>query len=507
MSNIDAGKRLFAEGRLRRGQRRLARRPVRLAAVACAVGAAVGCAVNPVTGERELALISEAQEVAMGQEAAGQVAQSIGLVQNESLQEYVNGVGLALAAGSERPELPWQFRVVDDPTPNAFALPGGYIYVTRGLMSLLTSEAELAAVLGHEIGHVTARHSVSQLSRAQLAQLGLGLGAILSPEIAQFGDLLGSGLQLLFLKYGRDDERQSDELGFRYMLNQGYDVSEMADVFRALLAAGEQAGQSPLPTWLASHPSEPERIENAEQRVAALTERTADARVGAEPYLDALDGTIYGENPRNGFFRDDWFYHPELIFRFRVPSDWQRQNLPAAVQAVSPEQDAAVQLSIVPREVGAGPVDAANAFLSQQGIMPIGSTRDELNGKPAVISEFRVEEQGGAIRGYVAHIAHGDATYQLITYAPEQAFRARAGQLQEIVSSFSDVRDRDILDVQPRRVEVVVLPRAMTLGEFAREYPSSAPMEELALINQIDNVDASIPAGTRLKRITGERVG
>src|SRR5690606_2048194 len=132
---------------------------------------------------------------------------------------------------------------------------------TRGLASLLTSEAQLAAVLGHEIGHVTARHSVAQMSRAQLAQLGLGLGVILSPEIAQVGDLLGSGLQLLFLKYGRDDERQSDELGFRYMLETGYDVEQMDDVFRALLAASEQAGASPLPSWLSSHPTEAERIQ------------------------------------------------------------------------------------------------------------------------------------------------------------------------------------------------------------------------------------------------------
>src|SRR5690606_31601808 len=203
-------------------------------------------------------------------------------VENEALQRYVSDVGLRLAATSERPDLPWQFAVVDDPTPNAFALPGGYIFVTRGLLTLLTSEAELAAVLGHEIGHVTARHSVAQISRAQLAQLGLGLGIVLSPEIAQLGDLLGTGVQLLFLKYGRDDERQSDELGFRYMLDAGYDVDEMDDVFRALLRAGELAGQSALPSWLASHPTEAERIESAQRRVEALETRSPDATVGRD---------------------------------------------------------------------------------------------------------------------------------------------------------------------------------------------------------------------------------
>lgn len=455
------------------------------------------CSVNPVTGERELSLISEQQEIAMGAEAAGQVAQQIGLVEDEALQQYVADVGQRLAAVSERPDLPWQFGVVDDPTPNAFALPGGYIFVTRGLMGLLTSEAQLAAVLGHEIGHVTARHSVAQMSRAQLAQLGLGLGMILSPEVAQLGDLLGSGVQLLFLKYGRDDERQSDELGFRYMLDVGYDVEESDDVFRALLAAGEQAGASPLPGWLSSHPTEAERIRAAEQRVAGLEFRSADLRVGRDAHLDAIDGMIYGSNPRNGFFRDDWFYHPELVFRFRIPAGWQRQNLTNAVVGVSPERDAAVELTIAPVRT---PADAAEAFFSSQAVQAVASVREELDGNPAIISEFRAQAQGGIVRGYVAHISHGGAVYQLVAYAPEPAFRARVRDLQDIVGSFSTVRDRDVLSVQPSRIEIVQLPREMTLSEFARAYPSAVSNEELAVINHV-GVDEVLPAGTRLKRV------
>lgn len=473
------------------------RRRRAVAAGILAFALAGGCSVNPVTGERQLSLISEQQEIAIGGEAAGQVAQQIGLVDNEALQQYVESVGRRLAAVSERPDLPWQFRVVDDPTPNAFALPGGYIFVTRGLATMLTSEAQLAAVLGHEIGHVTARHSVAQMSRAQLAQLGLGLGVILSPEIAQVGDLLGSGLQLLFLKYGRDDERQSDELGFRYMLETGYDVEQMDDVFRALLAASEQAGASPLPSWLSSHPTEAERIQTAEQRAASLASRPADAHVGRDAHLDAIDGVIYGENPRHGFFRDDWFYHPELIFRFRIPETWQRQNLTNAVVGVSPEGDAAVELTIAPV---AAPSDAANAFFSSENVQLVGSARTDVNGKPAIVSEFRAQAQGGIVRGYVAHIQHGDAVYQLVAYAPEQAFGARARALREIVGSFSDVRDRDVLNVQPNRIEVVELPRAMTLEEFAREFPSEISNEELALINQVA-AGERLEAGTRMKRV------
>ena len=211
------------------------------------------CATNPVTGKREISLVSEQQEIQIGQEGAQQVAQEVGLVNDQALQNYLQSVGSAIASKSERPNLPWTFRAVDDPSPNAFALPGGYIFVTRGLLDLMNNEAELATVLGHEIGHVTARHSVQQMSQQQLAQLALGVGAILSPTVAQLGEAASQGLGLLFLKYGRDDERQADDLGFRYALNQGYDVRYMDDVFRSLQRIGETSRQSPLPTWLATH--------------------------------------------------------------------------------------------------------------------------------------------------------------------------------------------------------------------------------------------------------------
>ena len=181
------------------------RRPVVLAQIAGVLTAAAvsACATNPVTGERQLALISESQEIAMGREAAQEAEASIGLVDDAGLQTYVKNIGAKLAASSERPALPWTFGVVDDPTPNAFALPGGFIYVTRGMMNLMDSEAELASVLGHEIGHVTARHAVTMISRQQLTQLGLGLGGVLFPDIGPATQALGAGMQLLFLRYGR----------------------------------------------------------------------------------------------------------------------------------------------------------------------------------------------------------------------------------------------------------------------------------------------------------------
>ncbi|MGD2068949.1 MAG: M48 family metalloprotease, partial [Gemmatimonadota bacterium] len=170
-----------------------------------------GCARNPATGERQLSLIGERQEIEMGREADQQIVASIGLYDDEALQSYVDGLGQRLAATSERPDLPWTFRVLDDPTVNAFALPGGFVYITRGIMGHLTSEAELVGVLGHEIGHITARHSVNQISKQQLTQLGVGLGMVLVPELQNFGGLASLGIQLLSLKFSRDDENQADE--------------------------------------------------------------------------------------------------------------------------------------------------------------------------------------------------------------------------------------------------------------------------------------------------------
>ena len=241
---------------------------------------AFGCATNPVTGRKELALMTEQQEIAMGQEADKQVQASIGLYQDPELQAYVSRLGKELAARSERPHLPWTFRVVDDASVNAFALPGGFIYVTRGIMTHLNSEAELISVLGHEIGHVTARHSVSQISKAQLAQIGLVLAMILQPEAAAaYGDLAQTGLSVLFLKYGRDDERQADDLGLRYMVQNGYDPRSMPEVFDVLGRVSEGRGR--LPNWLSSHPDPGARAERASTAVAGQALDFSRLRVGA----------------------------------------------------------------------------------------------------------------------------------------------------------------------------------------------------------------------------------
>jgi predicted Zn-dependent protease len=468
------------------------------ALVAGQIFATSACAVNPVTGERQLALISEAQEIQMGRQASEEVEQGIGLVPDQALQQYVHAIGTRLASSSERPELPWTFRVVDDPTPNAFALPGGYIFFTRGLMNLMDSEAELAAVLGHEIGHVTARHAVTQISRAQVAQLGLGIGSIFIPEVQTLGNVLGTGMQLLFLHYGRDAERQSDELGFRYAVSQGYDVREMDDVFIALQRLGEQAGQSPLPSWLASHPDPGERIEAARERAAALSAEPGQLRIAQAEYLARIDGLVYGQNPRQGFFRDGVFYHPDLRFRFSHPQGWRTQNTAQAVMGMSPEQDAALQLSFARPQ---GSEQAARAFLNQEGVRALQSSRESINGVPAVVSAFQAQTGDGAVQGWVAFLDHDGRTYQLLAYAPTGVAERYDRLFRQVITSFGPVSDPAILGVQPDRLEVVRLDSTMSLAEFNARHPSAVSIDELVVINQVPDANTPLPAGTPVKRV------
>ncbi|MGH7459635.1 MAG: M48 family metalloprotease [Longimicrobiales bacterium] len=478
----------------------LSRRTLKASAALLLLGLATGCARNPVTGAREFVLISESQEIALGQEASRQVEASIGLVDDGDLQAYVRRIGQRLAAASERPNLPWKFGVVDDPTPNAFALPGGPIYITRGLLSLMDTEAELASVLGHEIGHITARHAVTQMSRAQVAQLGLGLGMIFVPELSNLGGALSSGLQLMFLKYGRDDERQSDDLGFKYAQAANYDVREMDDVFASLARASELEGNnSPLPSWLSSHPAPEERIQRIAEKIAALPAISPGLVTNRTEYLNQIDELIYGTNPRQGFFRDTEFLHPELRFRLSFPSGWKTQNLPHSVMAGSPSQDAAMELTLT----NGSPNDAATRFFGQQGIQVAGPlSRESVNGLPAVMGYFSVRTQQGDISGLALFLQHGGTTYQLLAYTPagrlqsyDRAFRATAG-------SFATLTDPQALNVRPNRIDVVRLSSPTTLTEFNRRNPSAIPINELALINQVQDPNATLATGTSVKRVS-----
>ena len=454
------------------------------------------CATNPVTGKREISLISESQEISMGQEAAKEVTASIQPVADDALQRYVSGLGTTLARASERPNLPWSFTVIDDPQVNAFALPGGPIFITRGILTHMNSEAQLVSVLGHEIGHITAKHSVHQLSQAQLAQIGVVAAVIVKPSLAQFGDLASQGLGLLFLKFGRDDESQADELGFRYMTNAGYSPTEMAEMFRTLQRLGGGSSGGRVPEWLSTHPDPGNRVQKTLERTAA-TSLPAGLKVERDAFLQRTDGMIFGENPREGFFRQQQFLHPDLKFQFDFPTGWQTQNQPTAVAGISPQQDALVVLA------GAGtasPKQAMNQFMGQQGITNQGASSGSINGLPAATGTFTANTQDGVLAGNVAFVSLDNRTYRLLAYTPQQRFSAYRGVFSQSLQSFRRLTDQTALNVQPVRIRLVRLPRAMTMTEFHQAYPSTIPIAQVALINGVE-ATTTIPAGTLVKRV------
>jgi predicted Zn-dependent protease len=473
-----------------------------LALLACAAlaGGTDACSRNPATGQRQLSLISEAQEIQIGRENDQAIVAQLGLYGDEGLQNYVQELGARLAARSERPNLPWTFRVVDDPVVNAFALPGGFIYVTRGIMAHVENEAQLAGIIGHEIGHVTARHSVSRMSSAQLAQLGLAVGSILSETVERYSGFAGAGLQLLFLKYSRDDENQADELGVRYMTRQRFDARHMPAIFTMLDRVSQEEGGGRVPEWLATHPNPGNRASRLERMVAAMPAESVGTVVNEESYLRRLDGMVYGTDPREGYFNGATFLHPQLRFQLTFPQGWNTTNQKQAVGAVSPQQDAIVQVTIAQ---GNDPTSAAQRFASQEGLAAGSAQRVAVNGLNGVILPFGVQTQQSTVRGSALFVAHGNAVFRVLGYAPEARWDARQAAAEGAMQSFRPLTDPAAINVQPLRLDVVRADRGASLEQLARERASPVPAQKLALLNQVD-AGAALPSGQLVKLVTGQ---
>jgi predicted Zn-dependent protease len=454
------------------------------------------CATNPATGRRELMLVSESQEAALGRQAAAEIPGSYGLYEDRALQEYVRGLGRRIARISERPSLEWTFEVVDDAAVNAFAIPGGHVYVTRGLLAQLESEAELAMVMGHEVGHVTARHTASQLSRQQLATLGLGLGMIAAPSLQRFGGIGQGALGLLFLKFGRDDEREADDLGLRYSGRLGYDAAQAAQAMHMLDQVAQQHPEGRMPGWLSTHPDPGDRYQALLRKIREQN-LTAGA-VDRDGYLRRLDGLVYGEDPREGFFRRESFYHPGLRFRIEVPRGFRTQNTKQAVIAASPDGDAAFQLTLAQ---GRSAEEAARTLFAEANAR-LDLRRGQVNGLPAVAGTFEAVSGQTPIRGAAAFVEMDGRVYQLVGYAASADWSRYARALTGAVQSFAPLREPWALDAQPKRLRIVRLDRDTTVAEFTRRYPSTVPPATVALVNRVDPT-GTLAAGRLAKQVVG----
>ena len=412
----------------------------------------VSCAVNPVTGKKELSLISEQQEIALGKETDAQVRGEYGSYEDAALSAYVAASGKAMAPHTHRPKMVYHFAVLDSPVINAFAAPGGYIYLTRGVMALMSSEAEMAVVLGHELGHVNARHTARKLSQMILVQAGLAIGSALSDTFAKVSGLAGIGIQVLFLKFSRDDEREADRLGVEYSRSAGYDPSRMVVFFDSLEKMGDLSGKGhSLPGFLSTHPLTSERIRNVKAMVLA-----SDAKLNRrdESYARRIDGLVYGDDPRQGYVDGNVFYHPGLRFSLVFPQGWKVQNTPGSLQMMSGNEDAAVVLQAEKSSESLSSYAAKKAagldggkFLNEQSA--------SIHGLTCLHQVYDISKpEKETLRAKLSFIRKGDQIYTLTALSTGAKFSGREAEFRRITESFQELRDPARLAKQPLRVKV-----------------------------------------------------
>lgn len=458
------------------------------------------CARNPVTGKRQLVLMSEKQEIAMGQEADPQIVAAYGLYEDKALQEFIDQKGQEMARISHRNQLDYTFRILDSPIINAFALPGGYVYFTRGIMAHFNNEAEFAGVLGHEIGHITARHSVAQQRNSLLSQLGLIAGVVLVPELGQFAEQASQGLSLMLLKFGRDAETQSDELGVEYSSKIGYDAREMAGFFNTLERNQVSSGAGELPEFLSTHPSPAGR----EAAVAELAEEwktklnLTDAKVNRNSYLKMLDGLVYGEDPKQGFVENRTFYHPELKFEFALPAEWSFQNTPQQVQMAQKEGKAMMTLTLVE---GSSLQEASSSVLKQYVMELIDAEEITVNGLKVIRMEAGQQQQETIIKTLSYVIEHGGHYYNLMGITHTDSFNAFEPVFLASMNSFKELKDAEKLNRKPERIRLRTAPSDGSLQQILAGFNVAKDrLEEVSLINGMSLTD-QVAKGTLIKVI------
>lgn len=451
------------------------------------------CAIDYVSGQPTLVMISEEEEVALGRQQDTLVVAEFGLYDDAGLAAYVDDLGQSIAKVSQRPDIAYHYRVLDDGMVNAFALPGGYIYFPRGILAFFNSEDQLVGVLAHETAHVVARHGVEQQSQRVLAT-GFGLTDRLAATFPVVGGLISAPINLGMLSYSRGQESEADRLGVEYSTRTGYDASALADFFQTLGAMSEQSGQR-VPTYMSTHPHPDDRYEEVNQ----LTEEWQE-QLGVTPepsdraaYLQKIDGIVYGRDPRQGFTSDDRFYHPELGFQFPIPPGWTLLNRASQVIVFADDEQSLVQMTLAAE---ATVEQAAAAFLASQQLEVVTRSQQSVNGWPAV--NLQSLHTDGRRRTVVRSqfIAVDSAVLVFHGLVAENDYKSREAAFDFIYRGVAPIADPAILQVEPRRLQVTQAPKAgecrsilRTLGVANDELQEMANLNGLGLTDHIDEGD------------------
>ncbi|MEZ5934891.1 MAG: M48 family metalloprotease [Alphaproteobacteria bacterium] len=458
--------------------------------------------VNPATGKTELTAMSPEQEKAVGKEQHPQILQQFGGEYDDpKLRAYVDQIGQGLKTVSELPDLDFTFTLLNSDVVNAFALPGGYVYISRGLLALAENEAEVAGVMAHEIGHVTARHSAQRYSRGVLAQGGVTLGAVLAGVLGG-GNLAktvqqagATGAQAYLAGYSRDQEFQADDLGVRYLTRAGYDPTAMAtfleklgrqsDLARKL--AGKEDAPDPSTSMFATHPRTPDRVLRAAENAAQTG--AAAGRVDRDQYLQRIDGLIYGDDPSQGFVRGRQFVHPKLRFAFEAPEGFRLQNTPSAIVGGDSKGnglkfDAAAMRSTNMRDYMAR--EWAKE-LKIQSLRQINSF--EVDGLPAASAGTSGKTKDGkTVDVGLAAIQIGQGqVYRFMFLSQGGASEAEARAAKDTVESFHLLSEAEAARFQPKRIKIAKVGAGDSTASLARRMAvEDLPELQFEVLNGLD---------------------
>ncbi|MHB8914389.1 MAG: M48 family metalloprotease [Thiobacillus sp.] len=444
------------------------------------------CAQNPVSGGKDFVLMSEQQEIQLGAKMHQEVLQEYAALENPELQAYVNEIGQRLARQSHRPQLPWRFTVVDSPEVNAFAVPGGGIYLTRGILAYLNSEAELAGVLAHEIGHVTARHGVRQQSTATVAGLGAMLGSILVPGLNNRGGatLMQSIAYSITAGYGREHELQSDRLGAQYLAQAGYAPQAMIDLisvlknqelFDAELAKKEGREPRRYHGTFATHPGNDERLKQVVREADRYTVKTP--RDNRKVYLQKISGLVFGDSAEQGVIRNNALLHEKLGFGLQFPEGWRVQNQTSRVVAVSPKNDALIELRPGPKHERS--METLQALKLDPGARFVAGN---INGLPASFA-------AGALQGkplLVSAVVFNGAQYLMAGLSRDaNAYNQHRDTLKDAMNSFHALTAAQRAAAKPYQIRLVTAQPGTSFSKLANASPLENAGAQLRLLNAL----------------------
>lgn len=470
---------------------------MRKVAFAFSVLLLAACSTNPATGKREFNIVSESQEVAIGRQSHQEILEQFGVYDEKpELNRLVERIGRDLAAKSQRPDLPWHFTVLDTPMVNAMAVPGGYIYITRGMLERINSADELAGVLSHEIAHVTARHSAQQISRQQLAQFGLVLGAVIGgPRVLeQYGQIAQLGLGLLFQRYSRQQESQADILGTGYMAAARFHPIGAERMLMTLqrLNKNPVAG---IDRYFMSHPDPAKRVRDVHQKVVELTGMTSGA--GFTPpdrnrFVRLLDGVITANSTEHMVIRNDTVYDRDHGIVLHTPRGWKASAEPGVLFAMTPEgrgnsrSGYFVAQEVQTRELqGRNAQDAVRLRLQQMGLTYAGSRQSQMaSGQRFAVDVWQGQTQSGAVGVETTQFLHGDHVAVMMFVTP--AISGRTSPLSNLLSQMR-ISPQQTRSVDPPRIQIGTVRRGESWSDLAvRATGNARDAEAVAHLNGFD---------------------